>query len=405
MKIEKKKMRLCVLSILLNGCSSFNVGDIAEVKLKETNFESTLRSPANEGPTCREILQTFYLKQDEERIVARIKATRDDSHKFFRSFPPLFYKILADLDIDSSLGEIIKFKGVIGGDVHIENFEVRTFKGKLKLLINDFDDLSEGPIFYDVVRLLTSIKLSGVDVDDDFVKEFLVRYKDGLKAKKENFSEVTKKFFKDSKKADRLSSNKVNFKKKKFIRSKKREPSFEMTKDEVESWTKLIKDKGELHDQYKYVKDSGGSGGLDRYELLIEHEGELIWVEAKDWEIPGINAGLGTKAPSYEKRLEYVRQYDQPDFVSYTIKYDGKTFFLREVSEAHIGLAIDGLSKKERKLMFLDEAYALGSFHRAFGASDDYVEELKKVSAGHVNDQITRTHEQVVDYNKKKLKE
>ena len=140
----------------------------------------------------------------------------------------------------------------------------------------------------------------------------------------------------------------------KFVKEKRREPSFEMTSYEEESWKELILPKGKLVDQYKYIKESGGSGGLDRFELLIEKDGQLIWLEAKEWEVSGVNVGLKTEPPSFERRLKHVLVYDQPQMPSFTINYNDKTFFIREINASHIGLTIDGLSKSEMKDMFLD---------------------------------------------------
>ncbi|NOT79286.1 MAG: DUF2252 family protein [Bacteriovoracaceae bacterium] len=394
-KILKNTVVIFLIS-QVSGCAYFSS---SQISLKDTNYESTLRFPASDKQSCSQLLLTFYEKQDEDRMISRIKATKEDPHKFFRSFPPLYYKILEDLSLGNVFGDLVKHKGVIGGDVHIENFSVRTFKGEHRLLINDFDDLSEGPMIFDVIRLLTSIRLSGQKVDESFVAKFMTRYKEGLKGKKENYSDVTMRFFKESKKSDsRISTSKINVKKKKFV--KKREPSFDMTSEEIESWKELIVPNGKLVDQYKYVKESGGSGGLDRFELLIENNGQLIWVEAKEWEVPGINAGLKTKPPTYVKRLEHVLKYDQPDLPSFTIKYNDKIFFIREINESHVGLTIDGLSKKEKKEMFLDEAYALGFFHRQFGSTDSYIDELKKASDEAISEHVEKIKDEVKDYVK-----
>ncbi len=402
MIFEKRISTILFLQLfVLSSCSNLKNNNFSDIKLKETNFENTLRNPSSADQSCVQILSAFYKNQDEKRIASRIKATRNDPHKVLRSFPPVFYKFLKDLESHETLGRIMKTRGVMGGDIHIENFGVRTFKGEYRLLINDFDDLSEGPLFYDVLRLLTSIKLSGITVDEEFVGKFITRYKEGLKGKKENFSSVTKGFFKDAKRAERLGRSRVDFKKKIFL--KKREPNFPMTDEETSAWRDLVADKGILRDQYKYVKESGGSGGLDRFELLIETENkELIWIEAKEWDIPGINAGQGTEAPSYEKRLQYVQLYDQPEFVSYTVDYEGKTFFIREVSEGHISLTIDGLNKKKREQMYLDEAYAKGAFHRAFGVPDEYIDELKNVNATEVIEVVDSTAKFVKKLPKKK---
>lgn len=352
------------------------------------------RYPSSDDPSCAEMISSFYQKQDMNRIHSRIKATKNDPHKFLRSFPPHFYKIADDLKLESLLGDVYKHKSVIGGDVHVENFGVRKFQDEYRLLINDFDDLSEGNTILDAVRLLTSMKFTGHDVDKKFVKKFLDRYLEGIKGKKANFSEVTEEFFKQAKKTkSRISKKKIDIENKKFI--KKREPSFDMTKAEIAFWKKEIKEYGELKDSYKYIKESGGSGGLDRFELLVEKDGELIWLEVKEWETPGINAGLGTKAPSFDKRLAHVLKYDRPEIPATTFQYKNKTFFLREIHEGHIGLSLDEIKKKQMEDLYLDEAYALGFFHRTFNISPQYLKGLEELDRDDLLKAVEIVHDEV----------
>lgn len=358
-----------------------------------------LRVPASEENSCANALLPFYKNQNLERMKSRISATRSDPHKFYRSFPPLYFKIIEDLNLEEDLGSVFKHQSVIGGDVHVENFGVRPFKGKLKILINDFDDLSEGHTVMDVIRLLTSMKLSGYDVDKKFIKEFMQRYAEGLKGEKENFSEATMRFFKAAKKAKRIDKKKIDTVAKTFI--KKREPSFDMTEKEIKDWKKIMSEYGTVVDHYKYIKESGGSGGLDRFELLIEKDGELLWVEAKEWDVPGINAGLGTTPPSYQKRIEYVHRYDQPEFPSQTAKYNGKVFFLREINDSHVGLSLDEIKKSEMKDLYLDEAYALGDFHRTFNANKEYISDIKNLKASAIDDAVNKVYEEILAYVEK----
>jgi hypothetical protein len=359
------------------------------------------RIPAAKDESCAELVLSFYKKQNIETIQSRIEATRSDPHKFYRSFPPVYFNYLNDLDLEADLGPIVKLKGVIGGDVHVENFGVRPFKGERRLLINDFDDLSEGPIVYDILRLLTSIRLTGYKTDKKFVKDFIQRYQEGLQTKKENFSDTTKKFFKEAKKSNRVDKKKISLSDKKFLM--RREPSFNTTDEEISAWTKLMENEGKVLDSYKYIKESGGSGGLDRYELLVENlKGEIFWLEAKEWEAPGINAGIGTEAPSFARRLSHVQRYDQPEFVSLTKSYQGKVFFIREVNDSHISVSISGLSNKELTDLFMDEAYALGDFHKTHGIPSNYESELEKIKANTFLELVKKIHSEFKDLAKKK---
>lgn len=393
--MNNKFMAPLIVSIL-----SYTAYQIYKIPSPQS-FKSQMseRMPASEENSCAHALLPFYKNQDLDRMKSRITATKKDPHKFYRSFPPLYFKIIEDLNLEQDLGSVFKHQSVIGGDVHVENFGVRPFKGKLKILVNDFDDLSEGHTVMDVIRLLTSMKLSGYDVDKKFVKAFMERYLEGLRSEKENFSEATMRFFKTAKKGKRIDKKKIDIEAKVFL--KKREPSFDMTDKEVKDWKKLIAPYGEVVDHYKYVKESGGSGGLDRFELLIEKDGELFWLEAKEWDVPGINAGLGTTPPTYQKRIAYVHKYDQPEFPSQIAKYNNKDFFIREINDSHTGLSLDEIKKSEMKDLYLDEAYALGDFHRTFDASKEYISDIKNLKASSLEDAVNKVYEEILAYVEK----
>ena len=85
-RMNMKLMSKGIISIILIAqLSSCAVMDSDQVKLKETNYESTLRYPANEKPSCAQVLLTFYENQDEKRIKSRIKATKTLLKKFRKS--------------------------------------------------------------------------------------------------------------------------------------------------------------------------------------------------------------------------------------------------------------------------------------------------------------------------------
>lgn len=366
-----------------------------------THWEETDRNPASKitRSSCIEAISDFYKSQSLDRIASRIQATKGDPHKFYRSFPPLYFKVLEDLGIQSEFSDLYKVRGVIGGDVHVENFGVRKFKGEPMLLINDFDDLTEGPVFADVLRLLTSMKLAGADINKDFLKEFLKRYQEGLSGKEAKYSKGTRKFFKEAEKSARLNPKKVSVKSKKFL--EKREPSFDMSDEEINRWKDLMKDFGQVVDQYKYVKESGGSGGLDRFELLIElKSGELVWLEAKHWEVAGFDAAIEGIAPITSKRLEHVLKYDQPEIPISVKTYDAKPFLVREINNSHVGLSIDDFNKKELDQIYFDEAYALGYFHNVHEVPESYSGLLKKIKSKDVINFVEKIKDEIKKYVK-----
>ena len=78
---------------------------------------------------------------------------------FFRGSARLFYELLRDLPElslpDGSVGPIV-------GDMHLENVGAyRTDADEIAFDLNDFDDATNGPHWFDTLRLATSVLLAG----------------------------------------------------------------------------------------------------------------------------------------------------------------------------------------------------------------------------------------------------
>lgn len=80
-------------------------------------------------------------------------------HAFLRGSAPLFYELLA---AHPELAGGPPGEGWIVGDMHLENMGAYKSDGaSLVFDLNDFDDAGHGPLRWDVVRLSTSLVLSG----------------------------------------------------------------------------------------------------------------------------------------------------------------------------------------------------------------------------------------------------
>jgi uncharacterized protein (DUF2252 family) len=86
---------------------------------------------------------------------ARLRAS---PHGFLRGSAPLFDRLLADL----KLGQLASPKSWIVGDMHLENVGAyRADDESVVFDLNDFDGARIGPVVHDVLRLLTSVLLTG----------------------------------------------------------------------------------------------------------------------------------------------------------------------------------------------------------------------------------------------------
>ncbi len=78
---------------------------------------------------------------------------------FFRGSARLFYELLRDLpELSLASGSV----GPIVGDMHLENVGAyRTDADEIAFDLNDFDDATTGPHWFDTLRLTTSVLLAG----------------------------------------------------------------------------------------------------------------------------------------------------------------------------------------------------------------------------------------------------
>jgi hypothetical protein len=348
-----------------------------------------------ESRSCIETLKTFYPNQKEVFIDQRITSTKKNAHKFYRSFPPLYHLVMEKQEWNSSFKEISKIFSVMGGDTHIENFGIRFFNGVPRLSINDFDDLTRGPIFFDVVRLFTSARLAGVKVKKGMIEEALAAYIKGLKGKEHEYSKEVEKLIQEATNTDEINPKAIDAFTQKFIKRKGDGQS--LTTNQKNNWSKALSEKGTVTDSYFYSKDTGGSAGLERYELLVETVNGLKWLEAKEWSIPSFNVGSQTKAPSDYQRISWIKEYDHPEVNPEIVKINSKTFFIRHIDHRQIGIALKDNHREEIEEALNDEFYALGVFHATFlDKKSDYLNELNKISPKELKDFVETIKDDII---------
>lgn len=92
-------------------------------------------------------------------LIAKQTRMLASPHAFFRGSAPLFYAILKERKLAEDLVGPVAW---LVGDMHVENIGAfRTDDNEVVFDLNDFDEAAEAPVSVDVVRLLTSVILSG----------------------------------------------------------------------------------------------------------------------------------------------------------------------------------------------------------------------------------------------------
>lgn len=338
----------------------------------------TVASSSLKGTDCLALLTEFYPSQTFAQIRSRVENTENDLHMFFRSFPPLFYKVIENNNINNYFPNLMNYKTFIAGDAHIENFGLKFFNGKLRLSVNDYDDSTLAPAIVDIVRLLTSAKIANVNLDEKLVMDLIESYLKGLKGEEVKYSKSISNLIKDSMKKAVIDKETISTKK--FIFLKKRAGFRELQSTELLSWKKKLAADGEIKDSYSYVKDYGGSAGLVRYEFLIDNGKTLNWFEAKEWSIPSYNVANKVLSLTELERMDMIIKYDQPEITSRLMQFDKKYFFVRNIDNRQLGILIQNFNDSDLEDVLLDEFYALGDFHRTFmPVNKEYQKEISKI--------------------------
>jgi len=102
-------------------------------------------------------IMAFNEGRDAERLLLKYRAMRASTFAFMRGTCHLFYDELAHGGVFKSAPPVW-----VCGDLHLENFG--SYKGDNRLVyfdVNDFDESALAPSSWDLVRLLTSVRIAG----------------------------------------------------------------------------------------------------------------------------------------------------------------------------------------------------------------------------------------------------
>ncbi|NDU86509.1 MAG: DUF2252 domain-containing protein [Ferrovum sp.] len=110
--------------------------------------------------SCIDIIETFNVGRDPERLALKYQKMRTSPFVFLRGTCHLFYSTLPSHPLldEAPLAWLC-------GDLHMENFG--SYKGDNRLVyfdINDFDEAAQAPCTWDLVRFLASVRL-GLDAE------------------------------------------------------------------------------------------------------------------------------------------------------------------------------------------------------------------------------------------------
>lgn len=296
----------------------------------------------------------------------KVKASEDSFH-FLRSFVDLFYLTYKAnenrLQIISNLASV---NGWCVGDAHAENFGVLLQQDASALFtMNDMDDSGPCPVALDLYRLMVSSRLYDPNTDLDKIIE---AYTQGLKNKKFDMPSSISDLLKKGAKSGFVASDK-KIKDGKIIRDPQ---MIEVTTSEksqilkaIQAYGSALSSKVQVLDMVSTSKIGGGSGGLLRYEVLLNNNGEILQLEFKEEVKPSIYP-VATSIPKTGQRISETIAMAQGPKASklYTVvQINKKDMMIRPRFSGNVGVTLDDSSKSENKDIIRFEAYTLGLIH------------------------------------------
>jgi hypothetical protein len=320
---------------------------------------------------CKKIttaLMELYPDQSKKMIVTRIENAKN-KHMFMRAFIPYYYE--EAFALKETLPVYNKMKNHVGqivGDAHVGNFGYMVNnQGKSILVLNDFDDVAEAPLFLDIMRLSQSASY----VDEFQQAKLLEAYRKGVSGSSYEFSDFIKKLGAKAQKGGNQSKAEFTTTANGPRFAIKAEPSKAITKEVETSLKTVLTEKfgknTKLHDAYLTMKESGGSAFGTRYHALMEVDGEMHFVEFKEIMDGGVVSSWLPKKVTNEERILKARktflgnEFDQKLDV---VEVEGKSFQLRFKAEGNKSIDVKKALDTELPGIIEDEFFVLGQLHR-----------------------------------------
>lgn len=314
-----------------------------------------------------------------------IAETTKDPLNFFRSNVALYYKLaIQNKKQLPIINKLLEINGLCMGDAHLENFGFLYQNSKLSIFApNDIDDFDRCPLILDIMRLLVSTELADQSMG---YKKITEAYLLGLTSgRMEPGPFIRSLQMRSFQKAEAV--NEKLLRADRFIR---RKGLADLDARELQDVADIVSDLNQkitggrrfiLLDVVKTKKTSGGSAGLNRYELLLSRGKRLVHLELKEMVDSATSEVFGpaykTNADRIKAALDFTIGKSRSPF--YRVYQVGRVAFLmRPKFEGNVGVEFQIRQKKVNKNTIQYEAYTLGRLHAlSLKTSTIYISVLK----------------------------
>lgn len=345
---------------------------------------------------CGEVFAgTPLIKEPQYTFDPTKLAVAESPLKFLRSYVDYFYLLLMDnKNSFLSLNDWQSVQGWCVGDAHPENFgAVLLQDGTSIFTMNDLDDGGLCPVGLDFLRLAVSSNLALKDIS---IESFRAVYLKGLRGETYPMPDaVSELLIKSAKKGQGSSSKKI--KDNKIVRDSETIEVSEKEKQGIAlALTQLgylLAPRAKLLDVVASRKTGGGSGGLIRYEVLIDKAGEKLHLELKQQVRPAIYPVLLGDIPEVGQRISKGVLYTQGSGSSrfyVGLNVEGREMLMRPLFSGNKGLEIAEYPEAAARQIVYFEAYTLGQIHaRSLSDKQVWIKKVEGLSLNSLTNDVT----------------
>lgn len=295
----------------------------------------------------KDILKNTYPHLPASAFEEKFENSLERPLLFFRSYVNTYYA-------ETLIRGPLKEAAFCYGDPHPENFGFVSFAQVSEYVFNDLDDSGYCPIGLDILRYFSALRLT--ISDENMIKRLTDVFVQTVQGKEIEEFIFEKPDLRDEniKNLKKYTANDQILEKKNVVLIKKSE------KQRVIKELTAQLPKFKILDIALYQKNDGGSAGLTRYWVLIEHQSQRELIELKQLTFPAV--GWSGLDQDFDRRQtpNYIWG-DSPDYYGH-VQLGNELFMTRTKADDYIDL--NKLTPPERFMLLSYQVQLLARFHR-----------------------------------------
>ena len=318
---------------------------------------------------------------------------------FYKVSPQVFNKILADEDF-TLFNKVKSYRGTIVGNINVEGFGyIIDDMKKVSFGVSDFNKVTEGALFHDVLGHLVSSKFLNKKIT---WLDYFEAYKKGLKNEEFPLSFYTEKgmsgaFLGSDKIISENISNDYPFE---FTILKKSYHHLDIIrKNSIQNEIRKLFPKVQFFDLLESNNDSKTFQVLAR----LRPQEKIQWLEIQEI-IPtayDINFNKNRVLDS-EKRFEMLKKHLYSDNMNnslFILKINNKNFIVKFVEQFKSEIKLNEIPKDDYNDIVMDEAFVLGKIHaKSLGDKvNNYIKSWATISVSIIDEQTMDLKFKLID--------